>query len=100
MIGATFCKHAFEILLGQGVLGVFLVLVIIYFKGKEKKFEEMLKAKEKSMIAYKQLFPHGPIPHGPRGGAIDHNIMDALLVGTYGILKYSKTEILPWVFDG
>ena len=37
---------ALEILLGQGVLGVFLVLVIVYFKSKEKKHDEMIKEKE------------------------------------------------------
>ena len=39
-------EMAFEILLGQGVLGVFLVIVIVYFKGREKKYEENIAAKD------------------------------------------------------
>lgn len=39
-------EQAFEILLGQGVIGAFLVIVIIYFKSKEKKHDEQIAAKE------------------------------------------------------
>lgn len=36
-------EQAFEILLGQGVLGVFLVLVIIYFRSELNKRDEAIK---------------------------------------------------------
>lgn len=39
-------EQAFEILLGQGVLGVFLVMVVVYFRQKEKKYDEVIKEKE------------------------------------------------------
>ena len=39
-------EQAFEILLGQGVIGAFLVIVILYFRSKEKKHEEVVKEKE------------------------------------------------------
>lgn len=34
---------ALESLLGQGILGVFLVIVIIYFRSELKKRDEMIK---------------------------------------------------------
>lgn len=39
-------EQAFEILLGQGVLGAFLIIVIVYFRSKEKKHDEILEKKE------------------------------------------------------
>jgi Flp pilus assembly protein protease CpaA len=42
-------EQAFEILLGQGVLGAFLIIVILYFKSKEKKFDEQLKEKDEEI---------------------------------------------------
>lgn len=42
-------EQAFEILLGQGVLGAFLIIVILYFKSKEKKFDEQLKVKDEEI---------------------------------------------------
>ena len=44
-------EQAFEILLGQGVLGAFLIIVILYFKSKEKKFDEQLKEKDEEIKA-------------------------------------------------
>ena len=44
---------AFEQLLGQGVLGIFLIIVIVYFRSKEKKHEEIVK--EKDAIILKAL---------------------------------------------
>ncbi len=37
---------AFETLIGQGVLGVFLVLVIVYFRKKENDYKEIIKEKD------------------------------------------------------
>jgi Flp pilus assembly protein protease CpaA len=42
-------EQAFEILLGQGVLGAFLIIVIVYFRSKEKKTDEVIKAKEQEI---------------------------------------------------
>jgi Flp pilus assembly protein protease CpaA len=42
-------ENAIQVLLGQGVLGAFLVLVIIYFKSKEKKHDEIVEAKEQEI---------------------------------------------------
>jgi Flp pilus assembly protein protease CpaA len=39
-------EQAFEILLGQGVLGVFLVIVILYFRSEQAKKDETIKEKE------------------------------------------------------
>jgi len=42
-------EQAFEILLGQGVLGAFLIIVILYFRAKEKKHDEILEKKEQEI---------------------------------------------------
>jgi|32_taG_2_1085360.scaffolds.fasta_scaffold02732_8 Flp pilus assembly protein protease CpaA len=42
-------EQAFEILLGQGVLGAFLIIVIVYFRSKEKKHDEIVAAKEQEI---------------------------------------------------
>ena len=42
-------EQAFEILLGQGVLGAFLIIVIVYFRSKEKKTDEVIKEKEQEI---------------------------------------------------
>ena len=49
-----------------------------------------LTAKQRTMIAYKMLYPNQPIPHGPKGGAIDDNVLDALMIATYGMIKFEK----------
>lgn len=40
---------AFETLIGQGVLGVFLVLVIVYFRKKENDYKEIIKEKDEKI---------------------------------------------------
>lgn len=53
-------------------------------------------AKTRSMIAYERLYPHGPIKKGPKGGKIDDNMVDALLLATYGVMKITHTPIRLW----
>lgn len=57
-----------------------------------------LKPKERSYIAYKQLLPHGPI-RMTRGGNVDHNLVDALLIAVYGVFKYGRSELKAWTFQ-
>lgn len=59
-------------------------------------------AKESSGDAYANLFPHAPIPVSTRNGspcAPNHNIVDALLIATMGVLEYGNGNINPWVFE-
>jgi hypothetical protein len=57
-----------------------------------------LEAKEKSLVAYTQFFPHNPIPRGPRSGKIDDNLLDAMLIATYGVMEYAKDSFRSWGF--
>lgn len=54
-----------------------------------------LTAKQRSLIAYKNLFPVPAIPSGPKGGKPGDGIIDALLITVYGIEKNGKS-IRPW----
>lgn len=58
-----------------------------------------LSSKERSAAAYRMLFPHGPISKGPKGGKINENVVDALLIATYGVLKFGGGKIHPWRLD-
>lgn len=40
---------AFETLIGQGVLGVFLVLVIVYFRKKENDYKDIIAKKDEKI---------------------------------------------------
>ena len=57
-----------------------------------------LSAKERTMAAYRQMFPHEPIPKGPRGGKIDDNVLDAFVIAVYGVIKYGNRIIRKWEF--
>jgi len=64
-------------------------------EGLDKKLE----AKERSLLAYAQLFPHAPLKVGPRSGKIDHNVLDALLIAVYGVMKFGKGSMQRWTFE-
>lgn len=55
-----------------------------------------LKPKERTELAYERLFPHKPIPTGPKGGKINDNVVDALMLATYGVLKLGGGVLRPW----
>jgi hypothetical protein len=57
-----------------------------------------LTPKERSLIAYEQLHPNSPIKPYRKGGKINHNIVDGLLVATYGIMKFTKDGLQQWEF--
>jgi len=57
-----------------------------------------LSAKEKSKMAYEQLFPSDPFKR-PRGGKVSHDLIDSLLIATFGALKYGGTRIRDWKFE-
>jgi len=59
-------EQALEILLGQGVLGVFLVLVIIYFRAEIKEYKNTIKelnselrSSEKDVISFTKDLKQG-----------------------------------------
>jgi hypothetical protein len=56
-------------------------------------------AKDKSLLAYKRLFPHQPFARGAKGGKVDDNLVDALLIATYGVLKIANSTIRLWDID-
>lgn len=56
------------------------------------------KAKERSLATYHSLYRHDPLPR-KRGGGLDHNAVDALLIATYGVLCLGM-PIRRWVFKG
>lgn len=47
-----------------------------------------LPAKEKSLVAYHNMFPHKPIPMGPRGGKAHDGCIDALLILAFAAQKF------------
>lgn len=55
-----------------------------------------LKPKARALIAYERLFPHKPVPVGPKSGKPNDNIVDALLVCTYGVLKFGSGGLRSW----
>jgi len=52
--------------------------------------------KIKSQAAYEQLYPHKPLPLTPRSKKTDDNLIDALLIATYGVLKYGGGKLQRW----
>lgn len=60
--------------------------------------EGKLSPKEKSACAYRNLFPHKPLPAGPRGGGVHDGVLDALLIAYYGVIKQKK-QLLPWIIE-
>lgn len=54
--------------------------------------------KDKALIAYKQFYPGEPIPMAPRQKKPHDGEIDALLVATYGVLKYGGGQIQQWEF--
>lgn len=50
--------------------------------------------KERSLAAYRRLFPHDPLPRS-RYGNLDHNMVDAMLIAAYGVVELGE-EIRPW----
>jgi len=65
----------------------------VVHQGIEKKKE----AKVRSLIAYERLYPHKPIPLGPRAKVPHDGIMDALLIATHGKLTYDKDKIIKQI---
>jgi hypothetical protein len=52
--------------------------------------------KDRSLAAYRRIFPHEPLP--PRkDGTIDHNAIDALLIAYWGAVFLGR-EPPPWCF--
>lgn len=58
-----------------------------------------LAAKTRSMIAYERMFPHRPIPLTPKSKKTDDNIVDALLIATWGVLRVANRELQSWTLD-
>ena len=58
-------------------------------KTAHEGIDTKLSAKAKSYQAYKNLFPHGPIPGGPRGGQPHDGVIDALLMLVFGFEKFN-----------
>jgi len=58
-----------------------------------------LPAKERSLLAYKQLYPNGPIQLEGKQSKLNDNLIDALLIATYGVLKFDRCCIRPWQFS-
>ena len=54
-----------------------------------------LGAKEKTLAAYQNLFPHDPLPKTPRSKKTDNNLIDALMIALYGVLK-NNGHIKKW----
>jgi len=59
-----------------------------------------IDAKARSLISYQQLWPHEPIPKKTlKTKEVDHNAIDAMLMATYGVLKFGDDKsIKRWVF--
>lgn len=57
-----------------------------------------LKAKDRTMVAYKQFFPDNPMVP-PKCRKADDNAVDALMLAVYGVLKYGGGRLQPWDFD-
>jgi len=64
----------------------------LIFEGITQK----LPAKIKANLAYRQLFPNDPIPNLRGSKNKNENIVDALLIATYGIMKYGDGNFLPF----
>jgi hypothetical protein len=49
-----------------------------------------ISTKERSLVAYEQLYPNRPLPVGPKSKRPDDNLIDALLLATFGMMSYYK----------
>ena len=52
------------------------------------EISKKIPAKQRSLAAYKRFHPNSPIKTGTRG--TDKNMIDAILIATYGIMKFTK----------
>lgn len=53
--------------------------------------------KSRSLLAFEQLFPYGPLPRG-QTGKMNENLIDAWLIAAYGVLSFTKErELRRWV---
>ena len=69
---------------------------------QKKMYEGILQkvpAKEKAVIAYKQLYPNEPIPLPNNRKKPHDGVLDALLIATYGVLEYGGGKLLQWRFE-
>jgi len=59
-----------------------------------------LKPKDRSIIAYRQLFPHDPLPRHPKAKGPHDGTLDALLIAHYGVVRLAGNEVKKWTFPG
>lgn len=68
-----------------------------------------LTAKERTMLAYTQFYPKNPLCPDPRykkdgtlakiQPKVSPDLVDALMIATFGIMKYSKVGLKNWQFE-
>lgn len=54
-----------------------------------------LNPKERSAVAYERLFPHSP-GKTPKQKRTDDNVIDALLLATYGVIRFGGGLLRRW----
>jgi len=75
-----------------------LVSPVIWQKKIFEGITEKLKPKVKADIAYKQLFPTDPVPNKRNSEKKNDNLVDALLIASFGVFTYGNGFVRPWVF--
>lgn len=80
----------------QETASMYYVQPQIWQKILHQGVDTKLDAKSRSFVAYRRLFPQGPIAAGPKGGKADDNLIDALLLASYGVLTFARSHLRPW----